>query len=544
MVMRSVFFTLLVAAVYALATPHAHAAGDAAACKALSDAAHAVQFANIPDAPTTILSAKLVPKGGNGSQMESDFPEICDVEGQIAPNIGFVLRMPTATWNGKFLMGGCGGPCGQYPLDRYDTALVRNYAVVVTDMGHKGNNWLFNYNNLDAMIDFGYRSTHVTAVAAKDIIADFYGKRAARNYFWGCSTGGRQAMVEAQRFPKDFEGILAGAPVWHQTGNQLYFSLWATRVNVGADGKPILSSAKLPMIHDAVLAACDAIDGLKDGLLQDPRKCAWDPKSIQCKGAAAPNCLTAAEADVVQKIYDGARNSKGEKLYWGMARGSEDQWAPIWINSDGKFGTALGDPSGKALVMSYRSFYYAPGPGYSLFDFDYDRDPQRLELTEGIYNAQNPDLRKFKRAGGKLILYTGWNDNNIPPEAAIDYYDTATRTMGGAAATTDFFRLFLMPAVNHCQNGLGGGELDWISALETWVEQGKAPEQVIAYHLTKEEYPRMDRLAGDRSTRYPRHPLDPNLYDRSRPVFAYPDVAKWSGKGDPNQASTWVKARR
>jgi feruloyl esterase len=521
------------------------AASDAGGCAALANPSHAVRFAEIIDAPTAILSARIVPAGGDGSIIERDYPEHCDVEGQIAPNIGFVLRMLTTTWNGKFLMGGCGGPCGSYMLDRYDTALVRHYAVVVTDMGHKGSNWLFAFNNLDAMIDFGYRATHVTAVAAKEIVAAFYGKRAAQNFFWGCSTGGRQAMVEAQRFPHDFDGILAGAPVWFQTGNQPLFSLWATRINIGAGGKAILDSAKLPLVHRAVMEACDAIDGLKDGLLQDPRRCAWEPKSILCRGGTADTCLTPAEAEVVQKIYDGARNAKGEKLYWGMARGSEDQWAPIWINSGGKPGTALGDASGKALVTSYRSFYYPPGPSYSLFDFDYDRDPQRLALTESIYNAQNPDVRKFKAAGGKLILYTGWNDNNIPPEAAIDYYETATRTMGGSAATTDFFRLFLLPAVNHCQYGAGGGEADWLAALERWVERGEAPDQIIVHHMREEPYPSIDRPGRDgRATRFPRYPLDSQSYDRTRPVYPYPDVARWSGRGDAAQASTWQKARR
>ena len=524
----------------------ADSADAATACVALRSPANAVEFAQIPDAPTTIVSAGIVPAGGDDSTIQNDFPEFCNVEGQITPNIGFLLRMPTTSWNGKFLMGGCGGPCGNYLLDRYDTALIRNYAVVVTDMGHKGPGWQFAYNNLDAMVDFGYRSTHVTAVAAKEIIAQFYGNPASRRYFWGCSTGGRQAMVEAQRFPHDFEGILAGAPVWYQTGNQPLFSLWATRVNIGKDGKAILGAEKLPLIHEAVMGACDALDGLEDGLLQDPRKCAWDPKSIQCRpGRGGLDCLTAEEVDIVGKIYEGASNSAGERLYWGMVRGSEDQWAPRWINYDGKPGLALGDASGKNLVMSYRSFFYPPGPSYSLFDFDYDRDPPRLALTESIYNAQNPDLRKFKNADGKLILYTGWHDNNIPPEAAVDYYETATRTMGGAAATMDFFRLFLLPGVNHCQYGAGGGEVDWLTALETWVEKGQAPDQITVYHMRQEPYPSIDRfVGGDRSrrTRYPRHPLDPQSYDRSRPVYAYPGVAQWTGTGDTTRAENWEKA--
>jgi len=463
-------------------------AAEADACAALLSPRNAVRFAEIVDAPTTLLSARVIPAGGDGSMIEADLPEICRVEGQIAPTIGFLLRMPTKTWNGKFLMGGCGGPCGSYTYGRYDAVLVRNYAVVVTDMGHKGSNWMFVYNNLQGMIDFGYRSTHTTAVAAKAIIEAYYSKKPSRNYFWGCSTGGRQAMVEAQRFPQDFEGIIAGAPVWNQTGNQPLFSLWAARINIDPEGKPILDARKLAVVHKAVMDACDGADGLKDGILQDPRRCRWDPKSIQCKSGSASDCLTPAEVDVVRKVYDGASSSNGARLYWGMMRGSEDQWRS-WFGTDGKPSAALGDFSGKNLALSYRSFFYAPGPSYSLFDFNYDRDPARLALVENIYNAQNPDLRKFKEAGGKLILYTGWNDNNIPPEAAVDYYETATRTLGGESATLPYFRFFLLPAVNHCQYGLGGSEADWVGSLEAWVEQGHAPDSITVYHMRQEPYP-------------------------------------------------------
>ena len=512
-----------------------------AACQALRDSAHSVQFWQISDAPTKILSADVVPPDA-----AKGTPEICRVEGNISPTIGFLLRMPTKTWNGKFMMGGCGGPCGNYLEDRIDPALARNYAVVTTDMGHKGQGWNWAYHNLDGQIDFGYRSTHLVALVAKVIIAEYYGKKATRNYYWGCSTGGRQGMVEAQRFPKDFEGIIAGAPVWNQTGNNPYFGSWNALVNIDKNGKPILDAKKLPMIHESVLAACDALDGLKDGILQDPRRCKWDPSQILCKGGNQDSCLTQAEAEVVRKINQGATNSKGERLYWGMPPGSEDQWTPIWINSDGKPGTALGGPGFIADTMQHWvAFFYEKGPFYSAMDFNYDEDPERIALKEWIFNAQNPDLRKFKNAGGKLILFTGWHDNNIPPEAAVDYYETTTRTMGGEKATKEFFRLFLLPAVNHCRGGLGGGEVDWITALENWVEKSQAPEQVIAYHL-KDPYPVLRGACGGEApyTVFGRHPLDPSTYDRTRPVYAYPDVAMWSGKGDPNQASSWQKALR
>jgi len=505
---------------------------SATACAALRSPENAVKFSQILDAPTTILSAAVLPA-------ERDLPEFCRVEGQIAPTVGFELRMPTKTWNSKFMMKGCGGPCGTFGSESAEQPLVKNYAVVTTDMGHRGQGWMFAYDNPQGQIDFGFRSTHVTAVAAKVVIEAYYGKPASRNYYMGCSTGGRQGMVEAQRFPHDFEGIIAGAPPWHQTGDRAFFLLWGARANIGKDGKPIMDAGKLPMIHNAVLEACDELDGLKDGILQNPLQCKWDPSEIQCEAERRnKDCLTAEEVAVVRKIYSGATTSSGEQLYWGMPRGSEYNWSPVFVNADGKPGTYFGDlgPIGNSS-MAYMAFYYPPGPRYSNMEFDFDRDPQRLWLTEYIFNAQNPDLRRFKSSGGKLILYHGWDDNQIPAAASVDYYETVTRTMGGAEPTREFFRLFMLPNGDHCTGGRGGGEADWIEALENWVEKGQAPDQITAYSTLKNPDVRhyLPR---------PRFPLDPSEYERSRPVYAYPDLARYTGSGDSRQASSWEKAPR
>ena len=524
---------------FALSTHPCAAQQSASSCAQLLSPGASAHFAEIPDARASITSARVVPA-------ERDIPEVCRVEGQIPPNIGFLLRMPTKTWNGKFMMGGCGGPCGNYLVDRIDPALVRNYAVVTTDMGHKGPGWDFAYQNIQGEIDFAYRATHIVTAAAKVIIDEFYAKKPSRSYFWGCSTGGRQAMMEAEHFPADFEGILAGAPPYDETGDTPLFLSWGASANLDKNGHAILNPAKLPMVHQAVLNACDAKDGLKDGILQDPRKCTWKPAQIVCKsGGSQADCLTPAEAEVVQKIYDGATNSKGDHLYWGMPRGSELQWSPAFIGKEGTPGMffRFGDN-----FLSNMAFYNDAGPGATSGSFDYDRDPQRLALTERIYNAQDPDLRKFKANGGKLILYHGWADNNIPAEASVDYYETATKTMGGEAATKDFFRLFLLPDVGHCRYGIGGGEVDWITALENWVEKGQAPDQVIAHHMLVEPYPVLKgaALPGDAEgsyTQMARHPLDPASYDRARPVYPYPDVAKYAGKGDPKQPSSWLPTR-
>ena len=520
-------------------------ADPAAACEAILSPQYGSRLALIPDAPSAINSARIVSAGGTHGAADNDLPEICRVEGNISPTVGFLLRMPTKNWNGKFMMGGCGGPCGNYLEDRIDPALVRHYAVVDTDMGHKGTGWLFGYHNLQGQLDFAYRATHLTAVVAKEIIKTFYGNAAARNYFNGCSTGGRQAMIEAQRFPQDFEGIIAGAPVYDEVGDAPYFLDWNTNVNTAKDGSSILTVDKLAVLHKAVLKQCDMLDGLADGLLMNPARCAFDPKSIVCKvGADAAQCLTPEQAEVAQKIHDGARNSKGQKLYWGMAWGSEDQWIPIgWVDASGKQRSYAGFSITGYLGLTQGA---PAGPGYHSSEFDFDAHPSRLDLTGALYNPVNPDLSRFHRAGGKLILFTGWHDNNIPPEASLNYYEAAMRANGGEAATKEFFRFFMPPAVNHCRGGDGGGEVDWITALELWVENGQAPEKLLAYHLQK-PYVTAPRAMEDYGAPYlklGRHPLQRDEYDRSRPVFAYPAWAKYSGHGDPANPSSWIEVAK
>ena len=517
----------------------------AGACNALRSPENGARFVLIPDAPASINSARIVPAGGSHGAADDDLPEICRVEGVIAPTVGFLLRMPTTNWNGKFMMGGCGGPCGNYLEDRIDPALVRHYAVVNTDMGHKGGGWLFGYNNLQGQVDFAYRATHLTAVVAKELIKTFYGSAASRNYFNGCSTGGRQAMIEAQRFPHDFEGIIAGAPVYDEVGDTPYFLEWNILVNTAKDGSTILAEDKLEVVHQAVLQKCDALDGLADGLLMNPARCEFDPRTLVCKaGQSGAQCLTPAQAEVVQKFHDGARNSKGDKLYFGMPWGSEDQWKGFgWISPTGRQRDTTG-----ASITGFLGFESgAPkGPEYSIRDFDYDAHPQRLDLTGVIHNPVNPDLSRFRTAGGKLILFTGWHDNNIPPEATVDYYEAAIRANGGEAATQQFFRLFLPPAVNHCRSGDGGGEIDWITALENWVEKGVAPELVLA-HRPVAPYVTAPRALEDYGAPYlklGRHPYPVGTFDRARPVYPYPSWTRYSGKGDPADPKSWVKVAR
>jgi len=493
----------------------------------------AQRLAEMHNGPVTVSSATIIPAGGDKQVGKDDLPEYCRVVGSIPPNVGFLLRMPTKSWNGKFMMGGCGGPCGNFLEDRIDPALVRNYAVVTTDMGHKGSGWAFGYDNFLGMADFGYRATHVTASVAKEMIAEYYGKKASKNYYFGCSTGGRQGMVEVQRFAWDFDGVVAGALPWSQTGYDMLNGSWAARVNTRADDSLILPLSKLSMIHTYVMDKCDMLDGLKDGILQNPLACHVKAKDMICKPGQT-ECLTPEQAKVLQEIYDGPYTQPGRRYYFGqggLALGSEPKWRGL--------GPFRGTDNS---MQKYFSVFAPNGPKHddrtdTILGWQTD-----LNMTETLFSALNVDLRNFKTAGGKLILFHGWDDG-VPVRPTIDYYEAASRVVGSEAATKDFFRLYLAGGMDHCRGGEGGGEVDWITAIENWVEKDQAPEELTAYHFT--DYRTSPRELSDYGANYlrtARHPLKPSEYDRAHPIYPYPDWPIYSGKGDPNDPRTWKKA--
>ena len=484
------------------------------------------RFAQIPDAPTLVQSAVIVPA-------ERNLPEVCDVMGLVAPNIHFELRLPTRTWNGKFMHYGCGGPCGVIYRPQLEEPLARHYAVVASDMGHQTLSNAYKYADIAAQIDFTYRATHVVTLASKEIVDQFYARPARKAYFMGCSTGGVQGVIEAQRFPDDFQAMLVAAPAY---GIGPSFLEWSARANVGADGRNIMTPEKLPMVRKAVLAACDAQDGLKDGLLMDPRQCKWDPAAIQCKAGASDTtqCLTAPEVGVIRKIYSGPVNSKGESLSLGdagMMRGSEYLWSPSFIPPEGQRAFRLVDQA-----SSFGDGFYPPVAANAMKPYDYDTDPQRGDILSWLRYGMNPDLRFYRNHGGKILMYHGWDDNEVAAGSSVDYYQTTTRTMGGEAETRKFFRLFMVPGMGHCRRGPGGDAGDFLTALENWDEKGQAPEEIVMHHLVKEQ----NYLGLPR----PIYPLPAGSYDRTRPVYPFPDVARYAGKGDPAQASSWVKGPR
>ncbi len=486
-----------------------------------------VDFARIPDAPSHLVSAKIIAAG-------ADVPAFCLLTGYVSPNVGFELRLPMAGWNGKFSMVGCGGMCGGIQEPGCDVPLIKGYACIMSDMGHRGTQidaeWA--YNNLQAEVDFGYRATHVTTLAGKAITRVFYGQAPRLSYFLGCSTGGRQGLIEAQRFPDDYHGILAGAPPMNQMGDGMDI-IWSIQAAENADGTPLLRSTDLNLVTKTVLAQCDADDGVKDGVVGDPRSCKFDPAVLACKAGQSADCLQDKQVAALKKIYAGPHDSKGRRWYWGVMPGSE----PVWIGSlqrdDGQVSHY------KAFMTSqFRFLAFSPdmGPAWTLAQFNWDEDPRRTELTEPLFNAQNPDLRRFKAAGGKMISFHGWNDHIVQPEATADYYETVERTMGGRAQTQDFYRLFMAPGVNHCQGGTGAHAVDWFGALERWVEQGQAPDRIVAVRPTDPKgglYPRFFTPA-------------PGVMDNaifSRPLFPYPSKAVYSGRGDPGSQASFKEVK-
>jgi hypothetical protein len=480
----------------------------------------------VPDAPTKITQARWVT--GN-----ADTPSYCEVQGYVSPSVGIEILLPGSTWNGKLLKAGCGGFCGSTRVVQIcEGALRRGYACIASDMGHKSTptDGVWAYNNLLAKIDWGFRAVHVAALAGKAIVARYFDTIPKRSYFFGCSTGGRQALIAAQRFPWDFDGIIAGAPPLEHTRNNLNV-LWNHRAVLDERGKSVLMPADAELVHRAVLKRCDANDGLEDGIIDDPRTCKFDPAELICKADKQGGCLSARQVEAVGKLYSGPVTFPGEHSATGtLMPGSELNWIGMYFSQDGGRGHSYQYQTDK---MRYSAFMPDPGPRWQLSDLDFAADPKRFGVMESLYAANNPDLRKFKKAGGKLILFHGWGDQGDFPLAAVDYYETTERTMGGRDATQDFFRLFMVPGMGHCTGGEGAYLIDYLSYLEDWVEKGQPPDRLIGVHPNDPQA--VPPLA------FGLYPLDPAQIKFSRPIYPYPARAMYSGHGDPNAAASFKR---
>jgi feruloyl esterase len=527
----------------------AHARATQMPCEALLHA----DFENVPEAATQVVSAQKVgdsahlagtdyqpqalsgtPLAGTGIKRAADLPAYCRFVGNIAPQIMFELRLPTTGWNHKLLMQGCGGMCGIINMEAAEDALIRGYAVVNTNMGHSGSAAITNWGTDRLLrIDFGWRATHVVALAATEVTTRFYGEAPRYRYFRGYSTGGDQALAEAQRFPGDFDGIISGAPV----SGGAFPLVWSARQTLSPTGVSLIDPAKIPMIHAAVMKACG---GTPDNFLEDPTRCTWQPSSLHCSAGNQADCLTDAEVGVLTRLYTGARDAYGHAMSMGMARGSELEWVPLYV-APGK--PTPWSPDGTrpiwlsyvaATVLRNVELWTDPGPSLDLLTFDVAGFYQTKKVTDPFRFDLNPDLREFQEDGGKLLIFQGWNDPEVQPFATLDYFKVMTRTMGGEAATSAFCRLFMVPGMAHTRGGEGADAIDYLAALENWVEHKQAPDSLLSYHLrTPQTYMGLPVL---------RYPLAASRYDWTRPIFAYPHVAAWDGKGARGDPNAWHPA--
>lgn len=497
-----------------------------------------------------LLSIDLSDIAGTGSRVESTKQfdakgkTFCLVEGILAPSIGFRVELPEIGWTQRYLQVGCGGLCGAF-WQRFDAAdgcvpvTEGRLVIATTDMGHQGNDPSFG-RDPQKRADFAYRGVHLTSRTAKKLIAAFYGQPEKHSYFIGCSDGGREAMMEALRYPDDFDGIVAGAPVLlFQFQNSLHHA-WLALTNTGVDGKPIFTKPRLPILHQAVVAACDELDGLADGLISDPRLCRFDPRTIQCTTDVedSSTCLTADEVVAAKKFYEGPMDPEtdehltvGEEQY-----GSELAWAGVFVPE------AIDRPtySGMAALNALNNLIFEKDPpsGYTLTDLKFDKATiELLRARHPLFDPSSPDLRPFAASGGKLILWHGWADPNISPLITIAFHEALEREMGPTAVAS-FERLYFLPGVYHCGRGEGMPTVDFLTPLMNWVENGAAPGAVITRGVTD----------GDKQVGLPATPAklsvgtslgEPSV-ERSRPVYPYPGLATYAG-GDPNTAASFIK---
>jgi TonB family protein len=523
---RSFILAVFVLALISVASQ----AAFAATCESLS----ALKLPN-----TTITSAQQVAAGAfippdatAPAASAKSLPAFCRVMATLQPakdsDIKVEVWLPLTGWNGKYRGQGNGGFAGSLTYYGMGVAISQGYATASTDTGHAGTtavdaSWALGHP--DKIVDFGWRAIHEMTVQAKAVIQAFYGAPIKHSYFSACSNGGRQGLMEAQRFPEDYDGIIAGAPAnyWTQVFAAFLWNIQAMQAEPGS----YITASKVPAIAAAVVAACDEKDDVKDGVLNDPRECRFDPRVLLCKAGDSDSCLTAPQAAALKKIYDGPVDSKGQQMFPGFLPGGEQ--------GGGGWATWIAQAPGKDLQTAFASGFFnnmiSSSEPLNLKTINVEAAIKLAQDQQAqTFDAVDPDLKRFMARGGKLIVYHGWSDAALPPLGSIQYFDSVTATLG-SAKTDSFMRLFMAPGVQHCGGGPGAdsfGEFapagdaqhDLYQALEQWVEKGAAPEKIIATKYVNEE----DEAKGVKMT---------------RPLCPYPESAVYKGEGDTNEAANF-----
>ena len=486
----------------ALAADKAPAGGQTAPvldCAKLSQ----VDLTGLREAPTFIISSKAV-------AATERVAEHCAVQGYVQPQVEFEIRLPIKSWNGRYLQAGCGGFCGSVRADAGNDALAQGFVTSANNLGHTSGQEALWASDPLLRIDFGARSAHVVAVAAKAITERYYGKQPAFSYFRGCSTGGREGLQEALRYPADFDGIIAGDPAFPGRQGGISNNWIAHELNT-RDGSETFPPETIAFLHKAALAKCDAIDGVSDGIIAEPRACDFKPSSVACAAGQSAGCLNPAQVKAAERLYGGARNSKGQLLYPGWVTiGSELSW------------TRTADANYATQYLRYMGFPEQKPASYTYWDFNFDTDMEQIKDTMKIYDpvapGEDPDLSAFQKRGGRLMVYHGWADLSVSPITTVDFYAEAAKKHGGMDKLKDWYRVFMIPGMSHCRGGGVPDRFDMLTPITAWVEQGKAPDMVMSTQM------------------------DGQKVVRTRPLYPYPTVARYSGKGDVNEAANWGPA--
>lgn len=474
----------------------------------------------LPD--TTITSAAVTSAGafkpptsgggGRGGNVFATLPAFCRVTGIISPakdsQIKFEVWMPVENWNQRFQGVGNGGLAGSPAYPALAQALAAGYAAVSTDTGHESPTtstadakWAMGHP--EKVIDFGYRAVHEMTVKGKALTAAFYGAAPKYSYWVGCSEGGRQGMGEAQRYPDDYNGIVAGAPVFGFTHTQTR-GLQAAKM-LHDDPSGFIPASKYKVVHEALLAQCDELDGVKDGIVTNPPSCKFDPASLLCRDGDKPECLTAPQVKQINALYNGVRNPRtGERLAFGSTRGVE-----------GLLGgrTQEAPAAEPALPSPFYRYFIFENESWDWTKFDFDKDVAFADKKLGnVMNNYDPDLSGLKAKGGKLIHYHGWADPQPSPENSVEYFQEVQQKVGN---TSDFYRLFMVPGMGHCQGGGTTDQFDKIGLIRAWVEEGKAPDAILARRMVN------------------------GKADRTRPLCPQPKIAKYKGSGSTDDAANF-----
>lgn len=427
-----------------------------------------------------------------------DLPGFCAIQGTIIPSIKFEARFPLTDWNGKYYQSGCGGYCGAVIADKkgfsntINKALERGYAAITTDAGHTGGlgDAAWAEGNQVAVDLYAHRAIPLTYNAGMRLVKAFYGQQSKLQLFGGCSNGGRMAAVAAQRYPELFDGILGGSGVLNLSQNGGIFGSWVVQSNTGQNGQRILNQRnfahKLPLLEALVLQQCDGSDGQVDGFISLPRNCVVDIAALPlCSETHGNRCFTAAEKRVMEKWYQGPKDSSGKQLYPGFPPGSERYWLVWFLDTETRVapGNALGGD-----YTRYLGFEHGVPENYTALDFDFDLDPARLQAKGRLLNALDPDLSAFRDAGGKFLMWHGWQDPLVLPDQSVGYYESVLEKFGGPTEVDSFLRLFMIPGQGHCWElpSAAPDRFDPIAVLESWVETNQPPKQLNVRSLDTE----------------------------------------------------------